>query len=234
MKLVDYADLTATLRLKSGLHIGTGEKVDRGDALPVMESLTTGLPYIPGSSLKGKMRFLLELAYGRRATNPKDDGSPCWCGKCHICTLFGSGDSNTTFEPTRLIFRDSHLTTHSAGIIENIGLEEKPGVRIDRNTGKAAKGALFPMNRIPEGSLFSFEISIRVFENDNTDTIKQWLEVGLYLMEKDAIGGGGSRGSGQIEFDDVLFHGESLNGEWRNWCKENMSTLQDTPIKVPS
>ena len=231
MKLKEYGALTATLRLKSGLHIGTGEKVDRGESLPVMESLATGLPYIPGSSLKGKMRFLLELTYGRNATDPKDSGSPCWCGKCHICRLFGSGSSNTTFEPTRLIFRDSYLTENSAGVMENIGLEEKPGVRIDRNTGKASKGALFPMNRIPQGSEFKFDISIRVFENDDINVMKQWLEVGLYLMEKDAIGGGGTRGSGQIEFDHILFNEKEFNVEWRNWCKDNMSKLQDKQTK---
>ena len=54
MKLKDYASLTATLRLKSGLHIGTGERPERGEPLPVMESPRTKLPYIPGSSLKVK------------------------------------------------------------------------------------------------------------------------------------------------------------------------------------
>lgn len=78
MKLKGYAQLVATLRLKSGLHIGKGEKVERGEPLPVMVSPRTGLPYIPGSSLKGKMRHLLELSYGRRETDPRDSGSPCW------------------------------------------------------------------------------------------------------------------------------------------------------------
>jgi len=97
MKLKDYASLTATLRLKSGLHIGTGERPERGEPLPVMESPRTKLPYIPGSSLKGKMRCLLELTYGRIETDPRDGGSPCWCGRCQICLLFGSGSSVKTY-----------------------------------------------------------------------------------------------------------------------------------------
>ncbi|MFZ6017247.1 MAG: type III-A CRISPR-associated RAMP protein Csm3 [Nitrospirota bacterium] len=189
MKLKGYAQLAATLRLKSGLHIGTSEKVERGEPLLVMASPRTGLPYIPGSSLKGKMRCLFEITYGRKETDPKDDGSPCWCGKCQICLLFGSGSSKNTFEPSRLIFRDCYLTKSSEELLEKIKLEEKPGVRIDRTTGKAATGALFPMKRVPEGCEFSFEVSTRIFEGDNTDSIRQWLAMGLYLMEQDAIGG---------------------------------------------
>jgi len=45
MKLKDYASLTAILRLKSGLHIGTGEKVERGEPLPVIESPRTSITF---------------------------------------------------------------------------------------------------------------------------------------------------------------------------------------------
>src|SRR4030042_1995275 len=121
MKLKDYAILTATLRLKSGLHIGTGEReTERGEPLPVMTSKRTALPYIPGSSLKGKMRCLLELTYGRRETDKRDPGSPCFCGTCQICLLFGSGSSRNVFEPTRLIFRDSFPTESSATLVDKI------------------------------------------------------------------------------------------------------------------
>lgn len=226
MRLKDYASLTATLRLKSGLHIGTGERPERGEPVPVMQSVRTKLPYIPGSSLKGKMRSLLELSYGRKETDPKDEGSPCWCGKCQICLLFGSGSSVKTYEPTRLIFRDCYLTKASKELFEKIEMEEKPGVRIDRVTGKAATGALFPMERIPEGVEFGFEISARVFENDSKEALRRWLAVGLYLMEQDALGGSGSRGSGHIEFSNILFDGKDFPRDWREICKkENLASV---------
>ena len=231
MKLNDYAQVKATLKLKSGLHIGTGEKVDRGDALPVMESPWNGMPYIPGSSLKGKMRHLLELSYGRAATDPRDTGSPCWCGKCQICQLFGSGSSGNTFEPTRLIFRDCFLTDDSEAHLEKVSLEEKPGVRIDRITGKAAKGALFPMKRIPEGCEFGFEISARVFEGDDINALKQWLRAGLYLLEQDALGGGGTRGSGHIEFLNVKCNSVDFPSDWREQHKGVKDSLADVKIK---
>lgn len=231
MKLNDYANLTATLRLKSGLHIGTGERPERGEPLPVMESPRTKLPYVPGSSLKGKMRCLLELTYGLKETDPRDAGSPCWCGKCQICLLFGSGSSRNTFEPTRLIFRDCYLTKASEEFFEKIDLEEKPGVRIDRATGKAAGGALFPMERIPEGFEFNFEISVRVFEKDNKDSLKRWIALGLFLMEQDALGGGGTRGSGHIEFNNILFDGKEFPKDWRENCKKEKESLMNIQIK---
>ncbi|GAH45114.1 unnamed protein product [marine sediment metagenome] len=231
MKLKEHAQLVATLRLKSGLHIGTGEKVERGEPLHVIESMRTRLPYIPGSSLKGKMRCLLELSYGRKERDPKDDGSPCWCGRCQICLLFGSGSTKQTFEPTRLIFRDCYLTEPFVTLLEKIELEEKPGVRIDRETGKAAKGALFPMKRVPEGCEFKIEISVRIFDKDDKEAIKEWLAMGLFLIEQDAIGGSGTRGSGYVEFDDINFDGVAFGEEWRKNCKKNKDELLNTQIK---
>jgi CRISPR-associated protein Csm3 len=231
MKLNNYAQLTATLRLKSGLHIGTGEKVERGEPLPLLESPRTRLPYIPGSSIKGKMRCLLELTYGRKGTDPKDAGSPCWCGTCQICLLFGSGSTKNTFEPTRLLFRDCYLTKASETLLEKIALEEKPGVRIDRTSGKAATGALFPMRRVPEGCEFNLEISVRIFENDDTDSLRKWLAMGLFLMEQDALGGSGTRGSGYVEFDNIKFEGKDFNKEWRENCKNDKDKLINILIK---
>lgn len=230
MKLDGYAMLKAKLRLKSGLHIGTGEKVERGEVLPVMES-RTGAPYIPGSSIKGKMRSLLELTYGRPETDPRDPGSPCWCGRCQVCILFGSGSSNNTFEPSRLIFRDCYLTETSEAFLERVGLENKPGVRIDRTTGKAASGAFFPMARVPEGSEFEFQISTRLFEKDIACSVQKWLLTGLYLIEQDAIGGGGTRGSGHVEFYDIVFGSQNVPDNWRDDCGQNLKTLGSLKVK---
>lgn len=231
MKLRDFSLLTATIYLKSGLHIGTGERPERGEPVPVLESPRTKLPYIPGSSFKGKIRCLLELVYGRKETDPKDPGSPCWCGNCQICTLFGSGNAAKTYEPSRLIFRDSYLTKKSEEIFEKIELEEKPGVRIDRISGKAAEKALFPMERVPEGIEFKMEISARIFEKDDKDAIKRWLAMGLFLMEQDALGGSGTRGSGHIEFRNVFFDGKEFPTDWREICKKEKEDLAKIPIK---
>jgi CRISPR-associated protein Csm3 len=229
MILKGYAPLKATLILRSGLHIGTGEKnIEKGESLPVLVSPRTQLPYIPGSSLKGKMRNLLELAFGRQAT--VKPGSPCSCGRCQICHLFGSASVSTTYEPSRLIFRDSFPNEATVKLLEKIDLEDKPGVSIDRETGKAAGGALFPMKRVPEGCEFTLEVSARVFANDDRQAIKKWLAMGLYLMEQDAIGGGGTRGSGHVEFKDVTFDGADYKS-WREDSGKERDNLQNQKIK---
>ena len=76
MKLKEYVKLEAVMRLKSGLHIGTGEEPGRGEPLSVMKSVFNKLPYIPGSSIKGKMRHLLEITYDR-ITPRGTSGLPC-------------------------------------------------------------------------------------------------------------------------------------------------------------
>lgn len=226
MKLNKYSQLTATLRLRSGLHIGSGEKAHYGEPISVLKSLQTQLPYIPGSSIKGKMRHLLEITYDKTT-----GGEPCSCGTCQICQLFGSGRANTTFEPSRLIFRDSFLTKNSATLIEKVDLEKKAGVRIDRKTGKAAEKALYSLERIPEGCEFDLQISARVFENDNVESIKQWLAKGLFLMEQDALGGSGTRGSGYIEFDNIKFDGKEFEKNWREGFAKDKDELLEKKIK---
>jgi CRISPR-associated protein Csm3 len=220
MKLNKHVTLKADLVLKSGLHIGTGEKGHYGEPLTVMKSLATQMPFIPGSSIKGKMRFLLEISFCKLP-----DGKPCQCGTCSICLLFGSGSSSTTFEPSRLIFRDSLLNGNSINLLEKIDLEKKAGVRIDRATGKAADKALYALERIPEGMTFNLEMSARVFEGDDEDALKNWLAMGLYLLEQDALGGGGTRGSGHIGFENIILNGQMFGKDWRQSVIDSKDSL---------
>lgn len=220
MKLKSFSKLKGIIRLKSGLHIGRGEKGSHGEPIWVIKSVTSQLPYIPGSSLKGKIRSLLELTCGKILK-----GNPCDCGECQICLLFGSSDAKTTKQPSRLIFRDNFPTPGSKDLLDSIELEKKPGVKIDRKTGKAAEGAFYTLERVPEGLEFDFEISVRVFEGDNLESIKKWLQAGLYLLEQDALGGGGTRGSGYIEFDNLTFDGNPFENNWREIIEKEKDHL---------
>ena len=235
MRLNNYIKLTGKIRLKTGLHVGSGEKEEKSAPASVMISPITRLPYIPGSSVKGKMRCLLELVYGKTS-----NGNPCMCGDCQICILFGSLNSKAENGPTRLLFRDCKPTENTASLLEEIDLENKPGIRIDRRTGRVASirgktgkgeaGLLFNIQRVPEGCEFDFEVSVRIFDKDNKEAIKKWLAMGMYLMEQDALGGGGSRGSGQIEFRDIKFDGEEFPENWREVCKEDKDNLLNVKV----
>ena len=66
MQLTNITKLTGQIELLSGLHIGSGNTEIHigGTDNPVITNPITQQPYIPGSSIKGKMRSLLEWHLG--------------------------------------------------------------------------------------------------------------------------------------------------------------------------
>ena len=62
LKLIDRKLITANIVLESGLHIGAGKDAIEigGIDNPILKHPLTDEPYIPGSSIKGKLRSLLE------------------------------------------------------------------------------------------------------------------------------------------------------------------------------
>ena len=78
MQLNRIRNIEARLRLVTGLHIGAGndEMHIGGIDMPVVKHPLTGEPYIPGSSLKVKMRSLLEWRAGVDSGQWKDVTGP--------------------------------------------------------------------------------------------------------------------------------------------------------------
>jgi len=216
MKLKGYKKIEGVIEVITGLHIGgsTGMIEIGGKDNPVIKHPITKEPYIPGSSLKGKMRSLLEWKLGKINIDPnnkKEFGEVHKCSdtKCPICRLFGTSAEEGTIGPTRLIFRDAVLSPKyiderkkkvETWSPEDVS-EEKYENCINRITARAN-----PRNfeRVASGTEFSFEISYRIFEDGDdgatdNDLFKYVIE-GLRLIEKDALGGAGSRGCGQVRF----------------------------------
>lgn len=204
-------------------------------------------PYIPGSSLKGKIRSLLEHHFGLIAkqrdlyenhTNNKkrkkvgqvidsefikdcdnkelekvgmdsefikDCDNKKLKKKAHlIVTLFGEsagGEERDNIKITRAIFRDSFLTEDS----RRLYLEKKIALSEEKAENTINRVTVMPnprfMERVPAGVEFNFEVVIRNFTEDNNLPLKKTIELGLKLLENDALGGGGSRGNGKIEFE---------------------------------
>jgi CRISPR-associated protein Csm3 len=204
--------------IKTGIHIGgssLGLQIGGADNV-VIRNPITNLPYIPGSSLKGKMRSLLEKSRG--LIHPKQNSTGKWEG--NLCTdpnedvvqLFGSpadagGAATPTHAPTRLTVRDSDLLNEDklAGA-ENTDMyctEIKTEVNIDRLTSAAN-----PRNfeRVPAGAEFRLDLMIDIYNVDTADSNKRTNEFiklvkqGLLLIEDDYLGGHGTRGYGQVEF----------------------------------
>ena len=197
MKLIEKNIITGTILLKTGLHIGGSKSsLDIGGLDSPVIKTPLGVPYIPGSSLKGKIRTLLGLSYG--AFKLEED-------KEIIKKMFGSAEKDWT-EPTRLIFRDAVLDvekfmevfTNKNASLETDFSEEKYENTIDRKFGKTTGGGLRNIERVPARAVFSFEIVINVFDKDNKNEMLKELEKGLNLLQDDYLGGSGTRGYGKV------------------------------------
>ncbi len=93
MILMGFKTITGKIRLDSGLHIGGSAEATQigGVDNPVIRQPLNGYPYIPGSSLKGKMRSLLELSLDK--VEPEGDlhryqKERCDRESCPICHIF--------------------------------------------------------------------------------------------------------------------------------------------------
>lgn len=203
--------ITFTARCESGLHIGGSqdELAIGGSDNPVIKNPETGKPYIPGSSLKGKMRAELEKHLGKSGRNPNN---PCGCAErnCPICRLFGAHNPKSELGPSRIIVRDGRLL--KGGRIEN-----KAENIIDRRTGAAARGGLRSNERVVEGTEFKMQIVLQVFDFDagfeyggrkGGEALQAVVADGLNLVQMTGLGGGTSRGSGAVSFDDFKLDGK--------------------------
>ncbi|HDK7159188.1 type III-A CRISPR-associated RAMP protein Csm3 [Clostridium botulinum] len=192
--------------LKTGLRIGGGNNsIEIGGIDNNVIKNHRGEPYIPGSSLKGKLRSLLEIS-----TNRLKDGRPCNCGECSICSIFGVGaNENKQNLPTRIIVRDAFLNEdikkqmyEKQGQFKRLELnytESKYENTIDRLNSKATPRLI---ERVPEGASFRFQIIYSVFNNKDIDNFNDLIK-GMKLLEDDYLGSNGSRGYGQVEFDNL-------------------------------
>jgi len=230
MKLLESRPFKGVITCKTNLHIGAGkENIGIGEIdNPIIKNPITNFPYIPGSSLKGKIRALIELKMSEKT---QKYGLPCYCGKCAICILFGKGlnESNedkklkeeakkeakkigVKFEEikpqhTRLLFRDSFLKTEWKEKIEKVlpmKAEVKWEICSDRKTGTASGTGPRPVEFVPEGTQFDFEMVIRLFEEDEPRK-KEYFKIladGFEMLENDYLGGCGTRGYGKVEITE--------------------------------
>jgi len=204
MRLIGKKRITGEIKLISGLHIGDSkESADIGGLdSPVVRRKDNNQPYIPGSSLKGKMRCLLEQMEGA-----SDVGK----GSEMINRLFGiteikkNGETTRKPELCRAIFRDCYMTQESIDMLNQSNVdtdmpftEIKFENTIDRVKGAAKQGGLRNIERVPAGAVFNFELVLNVYDGDNDEYIKL-LNRGILLLNADYIGGSGTRGYGNVD-----------------------------------
>lgn len=186
-----------TITLLSGLHIGgTNAALNIGgpDKFVVRNPITNE-PYIPGSSLKGKMRSLVEIKEGTT-----DEGKPTKDPKTKAGALFGVAGDTDNSRPSRLIVRDAPLDTCSADFSHTDlpFTESKTEVQIDRITAKANPRTF---ERVPAGAQFKVSMVLNIFDGEDESMLTSTLKMAIALLEDDYLGGHGSRGYGQVKFN---------------------------------
>ncbi|MBW1975907.1 MAG: type III-A CRISPR-associated RAMP protein Csm3 [Deltaproteobacteria bacterium] len=229
MKLVEIKEYRGKIKLMTGLHIGAGdvEMHIGGTDNPVVKHPFTFEPYIPGSSLKGKVRSLLELRSGLVAKSDgkplsikvveASDGSSRTYGEA-IIKLFGTSGAEEErlahYGPSRLSFSDCMLTDGCREQAKNgeiVLTEIKSENSINRIKGTAENPRF--TERVPAGVEFAFHITMKVFDRDDPEALEAKLLEGLKLLEYDALGGNGSRGYGRVKFS---FDDEGLEKKFRS------------------
>ncbi|MGE4286795.1 MAG: type III-A CRISPR-associated RAMP protein Csm3 [Phycisphaerae bacterium] len=217
MKLINTKRITGKIVVETGLHIGGSvESMEIGGVdNPIIKNKSNGEPYIPGSSLKGKMRSLTDWQEGTMQAN----GETCNCGKadCPVCSVFGvsANKNNTLMGPTRLIVRDCFISKETKDKFKagwDI-TEIKHENSINRITAAANPR---PLERVVPGVSFDIDICFRVFDmedggkrdEDNFDNV---VLRALAMVQQDCLGGAGSRGCGKVRFEGLKNEsGESI------------------------
>jgi CRISPR-associated protein Csm3 len=239
MRLVKTKILTGRIRILTGLHIGAGKDAIEigGIDSPVVKNPYTSEPYIPGSSLKGKMRCLMEWATDRvdpRGNTWEGGGEqdPARLALDPVLRIFGTTSKAWVGGPTRLIVRDCSLDENWRDSIVERGLpftEEKFENNIDRIQGKAGVG-IRKTERVPAGALFDLVMVYRIFDTGDEGKLDegnfQHLLQVMRLLEYDALGGSGSRGYGRIKFEELRVDGEAFQEDYEAIAPEQIIQLR--------
>jgi len=232
LKLIGKLILEGEMLCQTGLHVGAGKgslEIGGSDNPVVKDAF--GRPYVPGSSLRGKIRSLLEQSSGlavpselvylsrrkgqevriHQSDRPDDE----------VCLLFGRNPGRLervegealdarSATPARLTVYDAPLDPESITVQMRENLDDeitevKSENAIDRITSQSNPRTL---ERVPAGARFRVRLVLDILCEEDKALVARVLE-GLRLLEDDALGGGGSRGSGRVRFANVKL-------VWRN------------------
>jgi CRISPR-associated protein Csm3 len=201
--------LQIKLKLLTGLYIGgTDNGFDIGGAdTTVIKNPLTNEPYIPGSSMKGKLKSLLFYRYGKIENKSM---------------TFVDKDIQKIFEPveadeismSRCIFRDFNLTEESKELLTSkLGPGTYTEIKAENKIGALSGKAESPrfIERVPAGAEFSGEIVLNAFDGDDVEKMEKFIYESLGLLEYNYLGGSGTRGYGRVKTDHNEFEPVELD-----------------------
>ncbi|MCB0573041.1 MAG: type III-A CRISPR-associated RAMP protein Csm3 [Saprospiraceae bacterium] len=212
---------------ETGIMVGSSSTAFEigGTDKTVVRNPVTKLPYIPGSSLKGKMRSLFEL---NRGTIGEDNG-PTQDPTKEAAQFFGHINRNKQKkqQPSRLIVRDGELLNkEDLSGAELLYTEVKAENSIDRITSEANPRFF---ERVPKGARFKLDMVINIFQDDpNGERFLEYALQSLELVQDDYIGGGGSRGNGEVRF--VI---KKIFARRKEYYQGNRDAVEDLSKSIP-
>lgn len=231
--------ISGDIEAVTGLHIGgaAGALEVGGVDAPVIRDPLTNRPYVPGSSLRGKMRSLTEKMTGRPQNFRIGKGVHVHVceglddyNACPVCPIFGVPGDKPASNPTRLVVRDVFLSDTSAQKLQAAQTdlpfsEVKWEATIDRVTSAAVPRQI---ERVPAGAEFEgFEMVYSIFHEDDIARLITVVEA-MQLLEDDYLGGLGSRGGGKIAFRNLAIYARSSEdyGEKVDWPQKVASVAE--------
>jgi CRISPR-associated protein Csm3 len=242
--------LDMDIRAVTGLRIGGAPPTLAIGSLdnPVIRNPLNQQPYIPGSSLRGKMRSLWEKSLGAEQNFPirRDEQSPVYIHMPKynhaaqyeddaVCRIFGVTGDMPVPNPTRLIVHDAFLSAESVELLETVAQTDQPYTEtkweavIDRITSAAVPRQ---MERVPAGSVFSdarLVYSVYGTLDGTFDDVAWFFDVlrMLRLVEDDYLGSSGSRGSGRIAFENLKLSVRSTRDYAQRPLYQEAGTVQE-------
>jgi CRISPR-associated protein Csm3 len=228
--------ISGDIKAMTGLHIGgaSGALEVGGVDSPIIRDPLTNRPYVPGSSLRGKMRSLTEKMTGRLQNFRIGKGVHVHvCEKrgdydaCPVCPIFGVPGDKPASNPTRLVVRDVSMSDASATKLQAAQTdlpysEVKWEATIDRVTSAAVPRQI---ERVPAGAVFDgFEMVYSIYHQADIARLITVFEA-MQLLEDDYLGGLGSRGGGKIAFEKLSVGARSSKnyGQRQEWEQEAAS-----------
>lgn len=219
-KLIGKIFIKGIITLKTGLHIGSKDSsLEIGGVDNSIVKTGNGIPFIPGSSLKGKMRSLLAKTEGSPEINEDSED---------LKKLFGDSPSKDDRFITRILVRDGHLITDE--FEKTFGPKKDRKLDFDfseiktenvivRRTGSAQHPR--QMERVPAKANFDLNITLNIFEGDDEMTFLKKIKLAFELLKEDYIGGSGSRGYGNVDLEITDVEKLKINTDEIEKIKEN-------------
>jgi len=207
-----FRAITATLRLRTALHIGTGQDSETTDDL--LRRDARGRLLIPGTAIAGALRSLATRLAPRfrgeqlcQALKGPMTNQAC---QCLVCRLFGDVNPSEENEEASA----ARVLVYDAVLADVPGLQIRDGVGIDRVTGAAARRERikFDYEVLPAGTIFKLRLEIDPRLPDEEKTLPLLASVlAEWEQGRGVVGGRVGRGLGAFDLTDVQWIERDLN-----------------------